>query len=197
MDYFDKVKAVINNYSFIGQQVLADGTILVGKAPHIAPLAWLHNIYPVLSKEEIYLIEYKTGVEVPDAYAHFLTHHSNGLMFFVATLSLHGLRKRMGRSIEDAWQPFSIDTRNTFERVDDASPFHFFIGSYNWDGSLLYIDNKTGKVHRCSRKTVKPLNTWDSFEEMIVTETERIALLFDERGVKKNEKAATMPPRKK
>ena len=172
---------------------LADGTKLIGHAPHIAPHAWVHNIYPVLNKEDVATIEKKLVHKIPSLYKEFLLRCSNGLSIFSDTLSLYGLRKRIGRGIEDAWQPYSIFTPNIDERLQDASANHFFIGGYNWDGSLLYIDTATNKVHRSSNDSIAPLNTWDDFEAMLLSETERIALLFKEHGMQKDEEEPTTP----
>jgi len=197
MNYFDEVRNIIDRYKIVGEQILEDGTILIGKVPHIAPHAWLHNIYPVLSNEEVQLIEEQTGLTIPGSYGYFLTNYSNGLKIFSGAISLDGLRKKLGRSIENAWQPYSIFTPNNIERIKDAKPSHFFIGGYNWNnGSLIYIDNQTGKVHRCSKNSIKPLNTWDNFESMLVSETNRLALLFDEKGIKKDKDNPTIPHNK-
>jgi hypothetical protein len=193
MDYFIKVTSFIYKYKFIGEQRLDDGTILIGRMPHIAPHAWLHNIYPVLNDNEMLLIQKKIGGVIPKSYTNFLILHSNGISIFNDALSLDGLRKKAGRSIEAAWQPYSIFTPNIVERIRDAKPHHFFIGGYGWDGSLLYIDANTEKVYRCSRTSIKPLNSWNSFGDMLVSETERIALLFDENGVEKDEEKPTTP----
>ncbi len=193
MNYFDTIKTILLKYSHLGKENLIDGTLLIGKAPHIAPYAWLHKIFPVLNENEVLSIEKEIKIVLPDCYKDFLLHYSNGLKIFIDTLHLEGLRKKPGRSIEAAWQPYSIFTRNISERIKDAKSYHFFIGGYNWDGSLLYIDTNTNKVHRCSRTSVKPLNTWTNFEEMLVSETERIASLFDGNGVEKDEEKPTTP----
>ena len=172
---------------------LTDGTKLIGHVPHIAPHAWLHNLYPVLSDEDIVIVEKKLKNEIPSSYKEFLLHCSNGLSIFSDTLSLFGFRKKIGRSIEDAWQPYSIFTPNIDERLQDALPNHIFIGSYNWDGSLIYIDTTTNKVYRSSNESITPLNTWDNFETMLLAETKRIALFFNEYGIQKDEEESTIP----
>lgn len=172
---------------------LADGTKLIGHVPSIAPHAWLHNIYPILSNEDTTAIEKKIGIKIPSSYKDFLLQYANGLSIFIDTLSLFGLRKRIGRGIEDAWQPYSIFTPNIDQRPVDALPYHFFIGCYNWDGSLLYINVNTNKVHRCTNESVVILNTWNNFEEMLLNETKRISLLFDKYGIQKDEEESTTP----
>ena len=172
---------------------LIDGTILIGHIPHIAPHAWLHNIYPVLSESDIQDVEKKIGSNIPLSYREFLLYCSNGFSMFLNTLSLFGVRKKTGRTIEAAWQPFSIYTSNITERPLDALPNYFFIGSYNWDGSLAYIDTLTGKVYRSSNESVIPLNIWENFETMLLSETKRISSLFNEYGFARDEEQPTTP----
>ncbi len=78
------------------------------------------------------------------------------------------------------WQPFGLETCNIFERPRDASDKQFFIGGYGEDGSLLYLEND--KCFRCSRNSIKPLNQWPTFEDMLLGEVVRLSLLFDKAG---------------
>ncbi|PGH37810.1 MAG: 1,3-beta-glucan synthase regulator [Candidatus Nephrothrix sp. EaCA] len=190
-NYFDTVKKQLENYNHLGEQILQDRTLLIGKAPHIAPKAWLHGIYKPLSNDEVEKLEYDMQLKIPSDYKFFLTNYSNGLNIFVDVFSLDGFRKRSSRNIEDAYQPYSIINPNTKERLEDAEADMFFIGGYNWDGSLLYMKN--GKAYRCSSENIKPLNTWDSFEKMLLTEINRICLLYDKNGVEIEAEKPTVP----
>lgn len=58
----------------------------------------------------------------------------------------------------------------------------FFIGGYRYDGSKLYIDSEDGKVHFCKRRDASSLLAWDSFEDMLLSESKRIFTLYDDRG---------------
>ncbi|HTE13355.1 MAG TPA: SMI1/KNR4 family protein [Chitinophagaceae bacterium] len=189
--YWNATKDKIENYERLGVKILEDSTKLIAKAPHIAPYAWLHSIYKPLNADEILHLEKELSTEIPDDYKHFLSKCSNGLNIFIDAFSLYGFRKRQGRTIEDSYQPYSIITRNRTERLRDADSDMFFIGSYSWDGSLLYIQK--GKVYRCTRKFTKPLNEWLSFEEMLVNEIDRIFLLHDKEGKIINEDIPTSP----
>ncbi len=182
MDYFEEVKKELFKFRKLGEEKSDNGTMLIGKAPHIAQFAWLHEIYPVLSNEDIITIERELGTSVPEDYRLFLQNGSNGLGVFVAKFYLLGLRKELGRTIEASRQPYSLNTSNIDERADKAKDSYFFIGGYKWDGSKVYIDKNTNKVHYCARWDATSLYTWDSFEEMIVSEVRRITALFDSNG---------------
>ncbi len=143
----------------------------------------LNSIYPVLIEEDIIHLEKELETKIPTAYKLFLLHNSNGLNVFTSSFGLDGLRKELGRTIEDSRQPFSLITPNTIEKPKNAKEGYFFIGGYEWDGSKLYIDKETGKVHYCDRWDATSLYEWSSFEEMIVSEVKRITSLFDEKGI--------------
>lgn len=193
MNYIEDIKKELYKFEDLGTEISQLGAILIGKAPHIARLAWLNEVYPILKKNEILLLESELGVKIPEDYKTFLTQFSNGLKVFVATFTLYGLRKDIGRSIEESRQPFSILTTNLQERPKKAKDSYFFIGGYKWDGSKLYIDKETGKVHYCDRWDATSLYEWNSFEEMIVSEVKRITNLFDDKGVILDEDMHTTP----
>ena len=57
----------------------------------------------------------------------------------------------------------------------------------------MYIDRNSGKVHFCERWDSTSLFEWNSFEEMLLSETTRIITLFDENGVIIDEDLPTTP----
>lgn len=156
------------------------GTELLGRIPGLGPMAYLHRIYRPLSSNELASLEVQLNRPVPCAYRTFLS-LTNGITLFQESLSLDGLRGDYSRKIDAAWQPYGLEIPNVLERLSDSSPELFFIGGYGDDGSLLYIDGE--QVVRCSGSTVRPLNRWPTFEKMLVSETERIALLFKRHGI--------------
>ncbi len=166
----------------LGYRTLPDGTQLFGRVPHVAPQAWLHALFPPISDREIDQIEGEMGAYVPDVFRDFLN-LANGFRIFSGSLSIYGQRSNYERTIDSVWQPFCIVTPNTIERLPDAADWHFFIGGYSCDnGYHLYMDRRDGKVYLCSRKSVKPLHRWNSFPELVVEESSRLARLFDESG---------------
>lgn len=92
------------------------GAILIEKAPHIAPEAWLNTLYPPLSKNDVQALEKELGMEIPIDYKKFLLDVSNGLDILVGTFCLDGLRRNYKRSTDESRQPFSIITANIRER---------------------------------------------------------------------------------
>ncbi len=182
MNYFDIVKKELYKFQNLGLETSENGTILIGRAPHIAKFAWLHEIYPVLQNQDIPKVEEDLKTDIPEDYKYFLLNYSNGLGMFVSKFALYGVRKQLGRSIETSRQPYSLIDPNVDERPENAKDNYFFIGGYSWDGSKLYINKKTKKVHFCARWDCTSMYEWESFETMIVSEVKRLTSLFDEDG---------------
>lgn len=180
------------DYQYLGKEELPNGTLLIGKAPHIAPMAWLHSIYAPLKLTEIEQLEEDCKHTISDDYKDFLL-TTNGLAVFNTTFSLYGKRDNYIRNVENAWQPFDIVTPNTFERPKNAKHNFIIIGSYSYDGSKLYIDNVSGKVYLCDRYDATPLYEWSNFETMLASEIARLCTLFDEEGKKLVKSKSTLP----
>lgn len=191
MREFSEIMAVLETASALGWRMLPDGTQLIGRVPHVAPEAWLHQVFRPLSPEEIAQLERRLRRPVPQDYRELLL-SANGLGVFSDSLSLDGLRKNYARTGDDRWQPYSIETPNVFERPRDAEEDCFFIGGYRYDGSLLYLRGK--EVFRCARRSAKPLNHWAGLWDMLAREVLRLASLFDAHGRKLAPKVPTTPP---
>jgi len=182
---------ILMSYSNLGKQELENKTILIGRAPHIAPKAWLHSIHAPLSNQEINELEKDLGT-IPEDYKLFLK-TANGLKVFNTTLCLDGLRKTYKRGVNDVWQPFDILTPNILERPSNSTKNMFFIGGYDWDGSLLYFDLETNKIHLCDNDDATSIYEWDNFIIMLNTEVKRLSTLFDINGKEYDENKSTLP----
>lgn len=180
-DKYCKALNRLKSFDHLGEERLEDGTLLVGRAPHIAPMAWLHRIYSPLTNEQIKILEEQLNLEIPVSYKLFLR-VTNGLDVFNC-FSLDGMRKSYSRNINDVWQPFDIITPNTIERPKKAKRNIFYIGGYSSeDGARLYLNSDDNSVHLCERWKTKSLYKWNSFDEMLLSEISRLTALFDERG---------------
>ncbi|AKD02113.1 SMI1/KNR4 family protein [Pontibacter korlensis] len=189
-----KIDELVYKFESLGKEVTPNRAILLGRAPHLGPKAWLNIIYPSLSKEEISDLENELKTSIPKEYREFLMNYANGLNVLSSTFSLYGLRRQINRNVDgNIRQPYSLLTPNLHERPEGASESYFFIGGYNWDGSHLYIDKKTNIVHCCERWNAESKIQWTSFEEMVISEISRLYLLFDEKGREFDEDNATIP----
>ena len=93
--------------------------------------------------------------------------------------STNEYRENFFRDINAAWQPYSIIDLNKFDKPLNSTNNMFFIGGYDWDGSLLYM-TPDQRIHFCSSENSKSLMSWDSLYSMLVSEIERLYLLQKE-----------------
>lgn len=188
----DTARRVINSYAFLGERRLDNGAQLIGHIPHRAPEAYLHTLFPAASAETIRETKTKiTAVRAFDQLALFLAEH-NGANFFLGSLALNGIRRGLvSRSSEDR-QPFDLLELNGFERPKNADPESLFIGSYNWDGSLIFLE-PDGEVLVCKKLDATPYARWSSLSEMISTELARLAQFYDREGRVVDKMASRLP----
>ena len=83
-DFLDSLK-LLEGFTSLGEKYMANGTHLIGRAPHIAPMAWLHAIYPPLTNNEIKELELLLKTNLSGGYNEFLL-ISNGLTVYCGTL---------------------------------------------------------------------------------------------------------------
>lgn len=88
------------------------------------------------------------------------------------TLALHGCRTSYDRSDLDSW---------------------YLLGTYEYDGSKLYLNTLDDKIYYCDRYDATPLKAWDSLSAMLTSEIERIFGLFDADGRIFSRMAPTTP----
>jgi hypothetical protein len=180
--YLHDIYSIIEKAKIFGYKDVSNGAKLIGHAPHVAPEAYFHLIFPGLDEKDIHHMESQLGkgIPVPLATFYFI---NNGISIFSGSLSIDGLRRNYSREGDDVWQPFNIVDLNTFDAPPDTEENQLFFGGYQDDGSLLYVDLKDLSVYRCTRDSTRPLNAWPSFEEMLLSETQRLSELFDEKGI--------------
>lgn len=170
--------------------VLENGVRLYCKMPSVGSDAWLHSVFsPLMSFE---LLEEQLEMPIPEVYRSFLM-ECNGMMLFSSSIYFYGYRYSYVREGLESWQPYGLEMPNKLERLEDADDDVFFIGGYNWDGSLLYIRHGESTVYRCSRESISPLNSWDNLENLLRMEANRIDELFDINGYELNEDNPTIP----
>jgi len=191
-NYLEKVYTYIYQAKNLGFQKLDNGTELIGRAPHIAPQAWLHKIFHPLNMHQIQILETEMDFTIPLVLKEFFL-SNNGLSIFSSSISFYGLRTSYERNGDAVWQPFDIILPNTYGRSDDSNMDELCFGGYGFDGSRLYINTITLKVYRRMPESSVILNTWNSFEEMVLTETERLYKLFDKEGKNKYSIGSTVP----
>lgn len=184
--WFRELDAGMRRAASFGHEVEPSGTENFGRVPHVAPQAWLHIRFAGATDKNLRYGHY-LGRGIPGAYRDFLK-LANGLWLFSGSLALNGVGGAGSL-------PFDLVYHNVddWERPGDAEPWHFFIGSYSDDASLLYLDEKEGRVHRSERDSVAPLNSWSAFPAMVTAEFKRLEALFDDTGRQRHVGGPTTP----
>jgi len=179
-------------FSSLGEKRTPNGTMLYGKAPHVGSKAFLHTLYMPLTDDEVLSLGKIIRKKIPEHLAN-LYRECNGLHYFVDTFSIDGLRIGSGRNFDTFYQPYDLATPNIDERPRDAEDNLIFFGGYDWDGSLFYTKTNEKKVYWCSSDSSKPLKIWESIEDFIFHEANRIAALFDSHGIILNADKSPLP----
>lgn len=188
-----ELENLLMRFSHLGVTHSKNGALLIGKAPHIAEYAWLNVMYPCVTEAEVCDLEKRLGVAIPKVYKNFLMNVSNGFDIMNCTLALHGCRTSYDRSDLDSWYPFNLEDVQKYERPKNATPEMFFLGTYEYDGSKLYLNTLDDKIYYCDRYDATPLKAWDSLSAMLTSEIERIFGLFDADGRIFSRMAPTTP----
>ena len=187
------ISSELKSYEKYGVLTQEYGTKLIGKAPHIASMAWLHMTFKGLKAIDLEITASELNTKIPEDYAEFLI-FSNGLDLFNGTLNLFGRKSKYNRSTEiNNRQPFDLEITNIYERPLNSKEDYFFIGSYNWDGSLVFINKLNNKVHRCNGDDAEILNTWTNLNDFLKTEILRLKSLHNENGTEKEFGKITIP----
>ncbi|WP_426701629.1 hypothetical protein ACPPVV_01025 [Rhodanobacter sp. Col0626] len=182
---------ILHDARVLGVDTLPDGTELLGRLPHVGESAYLHVLFSALTASDLDELEIKLSRRVPEVIAEFLLNH-NGLIAYQGALSVAGRRSNFSRDSSNR-QPFDILEGNTYSRVSEADADDFFFGSYNWDGSLLFVRGDSPFIYRRSRSSAAVLNSWPSMTQMLDLEICRISKLFDKLGQETDQSVPTTP----
>ena len=191
MEYVRYIQALIEEQKALGA---VEGEVVskYGHIPQIAPEAYNIYTFAPLTDEQLALLERVLNREVPKQYRTFLTHVSNGMHIFSRCLNLYGLQGVLDRR-GDFQGPFDLSIPNVYERPSNADGNCFFLGSYSYDGSLLYIKDDVSTVYYCARRDATPLKEWNSFSEMLIEEIQRLKSLHDADGMLQVPSEETLP----
>ena len=191
MEYVRYIQALIEEQKALGA-VEGELGSRYGHIPQIAPEAYNIYTFAPLTDEQLALLERVLNREVPKQYKIFLTLFSNGMHIFSRCLNLYGLQGVLDRR-GDFQGPFDLSIPNVYERPSNADASCFFLGSYSYDASLLYIKDDVSTVYYCARRDATPLKEWNSFSEMLIEEIQRLRSLHGADGMLKSTRRSTLP----
>ncbi|BBI34338.1 SMI1/KNR4 family protein [Cohnella abietis] len=193
--FLKEIEERLSGWEASGTKKIANGAKLICPVPSVAPEAWLHTQFGALNLEQLNDLQNQLDVTIPSVYREFLM-WSNGLNLFSFSLRLMGLRFSYSRSGDEARQPFDIIALND-DRPMNAPKEWFYFGSYEWDGTKVFIDLSEGldttSVYYCERRTTKILNRWPDFKKWLIDENDRLSALYDYNGICINDSVPTTP----
>lgn len=175
---FEPIERELEKVSVYGSEISANGTRLIGHAPHVAPLAYYHIIFPPLEPQEIVHLEKQIGQHLPSDLKDFLL-ISNGLGVFIGELSVFGLRHHFDRSIAASREPFSLITENTLDRPPRLDRNLFLIGGGNQNGSHYAINTTSGEISHLHPRSLRPIAQWENIWDMLLQEVTRLQQEFE------------------
>lgn len=196
MQSLDSILRILNRWEGLGAKITKNGDRLIGHIPHVGSMAYLNIVFGPLTKVQISEIVNIIGHALPNDLERFYL-LANGGSFF-DSIEIYGLRRDYDRSISDnVYQPISMDYLNVTDKVDGKLENMTFFGSYNWDGSKLFMLNEDQRVFMCSANSAAHiLHEWPNFEQFLLSEMQRLSKLFDSNGKIKDEDSPTIPPTK-
>lgn len=182
MSYLDYIVSLAEKWKGLGEKTLENGTRLIGHVPQVAPQAYLHQFYlPALTGGEFEVVELFVKRPLPqplrELYGRF-----NGLRLFQGELGVDGLRRSSGRTVEDVWQPFAIQTPNADERPERAPDDFVFFGGYKDDLTLLGMRPASPEIIATKPERWRVKATWPDLESCLVSEAERLSRMFNDAG---------------
>ena len=160
--------------------------------PWVAPEAYLNIVYKPAQKKV--LAEVATKLCIPKPWIQFLE-QTNGACLFSADLYVMGVvgeGTRLNRGDHWSLPPTNIEHSNRVAEPLDLGRY-LIIASYGWDGSRVCLDRETLRVYVFHKGESKPYAVWNSAEEWVRTEVERLSTLFDEKGKLLLNEALTLP----
>jgi hypothetical protein len=190
---WDRVLKILERWTHLGEERASTGARLIGHVPHVAPMAYLHSIYPGLDESQIDELEALCQRPIPPPYRALLR-ITNGANLFSDKLRINGLRTSYARDADASRLPYAMEAANTWERPKGSPQDAVFFGGYSFDGSRLSMLPEDDRVFYTPRRTYEPiLRTWPSLDEMLESEVERLAALFDGQGRLKVESFRALP----
>ncbi len=124
--------------------VLQDGTILICHLPEVAPLGYMHIIYPPLLMSDIEKIETLLKTKLPAQLVEFLLNF-NGMDIFNSKLSIFGLKKYRDYShFKQLFQPYDIIIENLGQNSTDK---YIQFASYKESYNIFFKKNGDEKVY--------------------------------------------------
>lgn len=177
MNYIDYLIMTCEQFARLGDVKLSNGARRLGHTPVRAPMAYFHLLNDGLLPGEIDALEMIIKRQLPQPLKEFYR-RINGGHFFASELSIYGLRRSFGRTIEDAAQPFAMERCNVMSRPWNAPDSAVLFAFYMDDGARLAAFPDRAEI------VAIPDGVWPNLEVALVSEFDRLGKFFNSEGHK-------------
>ncbi len=195
MNYIDYLIRTCERFSQLSDLRQSNGARRIGRVRRSESsvlLADMHILNDGLLPGELDALEMIIKRPLPPALKDFFR-RINGGHFFAGELSIYGLRRSYGWSIEEAAQPFAMEHSNVMPRLAGAPDDAVFFAFYMDDGSQLAAFPDRPEIVAVPQRKWDVRRTWPSLENVLVTEFDRLSTCFDDEGNKINPDAHCSP----
>lgn len=178
-DFKESLLALLDKYRELGEVVLPNGTMSIGKIPGKEKWFLVH-LYAGLSSNEIQQMEDAIGRRFPEGLRNFYRQFNGMTLFGAGQLEIWGTIGPAPKGMPN-YQPISLvnaqDTR--FELRNALSDAIFFGGYF---GHYFFTTVSSNTVFACTDTDATPIEQWDDVESMILDATKRLSVWFDENA---------------
>lgn len=190
-EFINKLKIDYSKYQ--SRSAEQTGALLIGQTPHKGRDTWHHELFSPLTKNQINSLETQCKTTFHGDLRNFFS-TTNGIRLFSDEIAIYGLRGNFKRKGDAIWQPYSIVEPNSIERPAGMPKEDTIIGSYSYDGSLLWMGAKLGNISLRSRENSKALIAeWKDLSTFLVAEYKRLKKYFGDSLELIDEDISTLP----
>lgn len=160
--------------------------------PWVAPEAYLNVVYKPAPQRLLDVVG--TKLRFPADVVDFFG-QQNGAMLFSGALNIYGVVEAgqlLTREDRFSLPPFNIERENGYWKLDRDRLL--VIGGYRLDGSRACIDRSDSHVHVFKKGQQTPVRSWNSLEQWVVYEVDRLGALFEHDGKRTGSESETGPP---
>jgi len=165
----------------LGHRITPSGAVQIGHVPHVAPLAWFHELYPPISEADRASLA-KSIPGYQRSQLGFVHAAFNGLNLFSSNFFLFGKRKNFDRTSGDA---FPWDLQSTYSSNKRRLPPDSLIvgGSHALPHGIYFVEKSDGSVDALDRRLgFNCLFSWPSVLACLFSEINRLEEMFDGTG---------------
>jgi hypothetical protein len=162
-------------------RVYPDGTEMIGRNP-VYEFGWLHLLFAPAAPKGIERLIQLVPI-LPEFQLYDFFRVLNGMNLFESNLFLLGTRTHF-RPDNNVVTPWDLDTHHYEEVYNFRGRKALLVGgSHALPNGIHYVENADKTIDAFDRTDwSRPMYTWPTLDELIVSEVDRLASLYDDEG---------------